>query len=494
VRVLFVDTPPTLDWSPESQFTKGGRRFPALSVTGEITYSYLNLQSAAVLRDAGHEVGVIDCQPEGVSFEQLVPKVRAWKPDLVVLYVEQIKMAVDTALAEALRDDASVRVAVVGPFVTPLSASVLGESPGIDFALRGEYDESLLEVVNALAAGDEAWRKVEGITVRNAASGEVEEVGGARRVADLDALPFPAYDLVDLTRYHESVFRRIPAATMITSRGCPYQCVYCWFPQTIYGHKWRAASAERVVAEMEHLVKEHGVREIRIDDDIFELDRARLMRICELLIEKDLDVTWAPQCRPDRMDLELLKTMKKAGCSRILYGCESASQEILDKMRKNAKVEDVANATKWTKEAGIDVHNCFIIGFPWDTPETVEKTIEYAYSLNAEFCQFGIATPLPGTRLMEIVEEEGSLVSGDDWSQHDGFSKAAVSYDKADGGGDGLSQKAIETYATDAYRRYYLRPRYVGMMLLRSLRSRDDFAQTWRLGKAFLKRKALGWI
>ena len=195
------------------------------------------------------------------------------------------------------------------------------------------------------------------------------------------------------------------------------------------------------------------------------------------------------------MDLELLKKMKQAGCSRILYGCESASQEILDKMRKNAKVEDVEKATRWTKEAGIDVHNCFIIGFPWDTRETVEKTIEYAYSLNAEFCQFGIATPLPGTRLMQIVEEEGSLVSGDDWSQHDGFRKAAVSYDKAaNGTGTGLSRDAIESYATEAYRRYYLRPRYMGMMLRRSLRSRDDFAQTLRLGKAFLKRKALGWI
>jgi radical SAM superfamily enzyme YgiQ (UPF0313 family) len=492
VRVLFVDTPPTLDWSPESQFTKGGRRFPAMSVTGEITYSYLNLQAAAILREAGHEVGYIDCQPEGVSFEGLVPRVLDWKPDLVVLYVEQIKMHVDQALADALADRPEIRVGYVGPFVTPLGSKVLGSSPSVDFAIRGEYDEALLEIVDRLAAGTDEWRKVEGITVRNEA-GEVEDVGGYRHVKDLDSLPFPAYDLVDLTKYHESVFRRIPAATMITSRGCPYQCVYCWFPQTIYGHKWRAQSAERVVAEMEHLVREYGVREIRIDDDIFELNRARLLKICELLLEKKLDVTWSPQCRPDRMDLELLKMMKRAGCSRILYGCESASQEILDKMRKNGKVEDVANATRWTKEAGIDVHNCFIIGFPWDTRETVEKTIEYAYSLNAEFCQFGIATPLPGTALMKMVEEEGSLVSEDDWSQHDGFSKAAVSYDRG-GDGTGLSQKAIEKYATEAYRRYYLRPRYVGMMLLRSLRSRDDFSQSWRLGKAFLKRKALGWI
>lgn len=493
MKVLFVDTPPTLDWSPASHFTKGGRRFPALSVTGEITYSYLNLQAAAVLRNAGIEVAYIDCQAEGVSFDELVPKVEAHAADLVVLYVEQIKIHVDKELASRVKASRPrTRVGFVGPFVTPLGTQVVRETPAVDFALRGEYDESLLEVARSLAAGTDEWTGVEGISAREPATGEVREVGKYRHVADLDALPFPAYDLIDLERYHESVFRRTPAATMITSRGCPYQCIYCWFPQTIYGHKWRAQSAERVVAEMEHLHREFGVKEIRIDDDIFELNRDRVLNVCRLLAGKGMDLTWAPQCRPDRVDPELLAEMRKAGCSRILYGCESASQEILDKMRKNGKVQDIENATRWTKDAGIDVHNCFILGFPWDTKETVEKTIRYAYELNAEFCQFGIATPLPGTRLMELVEKDGSLVSGEDWSQHDGFSKAAVSYEK--NGGGGLSRSAIEEYATSAYRQYYLRPQYVGMMVKRALRSRDDLGQTLRLGKAFLRRKALGWI
>ncbi|MBZ0269736.1 B12-binding domain-containing radical SAM protein [bacterium] len=494
MKILFVDTPPTMDWTPESNFTKGGRRFPAMSVTGEITYSYLNLQAAAVLREAGHEVAYIDCQAERVSFEQLVPMVVEHAPDLVVMYVEQIKIHVDHALAKRVKEETGALVGYVGPFVTPLGTEIVRESEAgaVDFALRGEYDESLAEVVDSLAAGTDAWRKVEGISVRNPDTGEVEEVGGSRHVADLDALPFPAYDLIDFSRYHESVFRRKPAATMITSRGCPYQCIYCWFPQTIYGHKWRYQSAARVVAEMEHLHREYGVKEIRVDDDIFELNRDRVMQVCSLLREKDMDLTWAPQCRPDRMDPEMLRAMKAAGCSRILYGCESASQEILDKMRKNGKVEDIENATRWTKEAGIDVHNCFILGFPWDNQSTVEETIRYAYGLNAEFCQFGIATPLPGTKLLDIVEEEGSLVSKDDWSQHDGFSKSAVSYEK--NGNGGLSQNDIEHYATSAYRQYYVRPQYIGMMVKRAFRSRDDFAQTLRLGKAFLRRKALGWI
>jgi radical SAM superfamily enzyme YgiQ (UPF0313 family) len=491
VKVLFVDTPPALDWSPDSKVTKGGRRFPALSVTGEITYCYLNLQAAAVLREAGHEVAYIDCQAEGLPFAELLPRVRACGPDLLVLYVEQIKLHVDRALAAAVKEEFGIPVGFVGPFVTPLGERTVSEIDAVDFVIRGEYDEALAEVVAGLAAGDGSWREVPGLVRRadegDGGDGTVVTVGEVRHVKDLDALPFPAYDLVDLDRYFESVFRRLPAATMITSRGCPYRCIYCWFPQTIYGHKWRAASAERVVAEMEHLARTYGVREIRLDDDIFELNRDRVLRICELLREKKLDVTWSPQCRPDKVDPELLREMKKAGCSRILYGCESASQEILDKMRKNAKVEDIAKATRWTKDAGIDVHNCFIIGFPWDTWQTVEETIAYAYGLNAEFCQFGIATPLPGTELMTLVEDGGFLVADDDWSQHDGFSKAAVSY-------AGLNQRQIEQYATEAYRRYYLRPWYVAMMLKRAFRSWDDFRQTLRLGRAFLRRRALGWI
>ncbi len=485
MKILFVDTPPSLDWTSESNVTKGGRRFPALSVTGEITYSYLNLQAAAILRDAGHDVAYIDAQAEGLAYADLMPRIEKVAPDLIVMYVEQIKIAVDCKLAADVKAKMGAKIGFVGPFVTPMGSRVVTDTPAADFAIRGEYDEALLEVANAMDEGAD-WKRVEGLCVR-ADDGAVIEVGPMRHVANLDSLPFPAYDLIDLTRYTESVFRKLPAATMITSRGCPYQCIYCWFPQTIYGHKWRAASPERVVAEMEHLHKTYGVREIRLDDDIFELNRDRVLRICKLLQEKNMDLVWAPQCRPDRMDPELLVEMKKAGCSRVLYGCESASQEILDKMRKNGKVEAIEKATRWTKDAGIDVHNCFILGFPWDTPETVEKTIEYAYNLNAEFCQFGIATPLPGTALLEMVEKSGSLVSDQDWSQHDGFSKAAVSYEK-------LPQEKIEEYAREAYRRYYLRPQYIGMMLRRALRSKDDFAQTMRLGRAFLRRKALGWI
>ena len=177
MKVLFVDTPPTLDWSPASRFTKGGRRFPALSVTGEITYSYLNLQAAAILRDAGCEVAYIDCQAEGLGFDELVVKVEAHAPDLLVMYVEQIKIHVDKELAARAKERTGARVGFVGPFVTPLGTQVVRETPAVDFALRGEYDESLREVARSLAAGTDEWTRVEGISVRDPDTGEIREVG-----------------------------------------------------------------------------------------------------------------------------------------------------------------------------------------------------------------------------------------------------------------------------------------------------------------------------
>jgi radical SAM superfamily enzyme YgiQ (UPF0313 family) len=233
MKVLFVDTPPTLDWWPASNFTKGGRRFPALSVTGEITYSYLNLQAAAILRNAGFDVAYIDCQAEGISFDELVPKVRAHAADLVVMYVEQIKIHVDKQLAAQVKENGKARVGFVGQFVTALGKQVVEETPAADFALRGEYDESLLEVVQSLAKGDDAWMRVQGISVRDPATGAVQDVGEYRHVKDLDSLPFPAYDLIDLP-LPRACFGGAPAATLITSRGCPTSAC-CWFPRRSTG-------------------------------------------------------------------------------------------------------------------------------------------------------------------------------------------------------------------------------------------------------------------
>ncbi|MGD8253306.1 MAG: radical SAM protein [Syntrophobacterales bacterium] len=483
MKILFVDSPPTLDWTPSSRFTKGGRRWPSLTVTGEKTYCYLNLSAAAVMRERGHEVFYIDCQAEGVTLPQLFEKVKAIVPDLVVMYVEQIKVNVDLEITKELKNSLDLEVVFVGPFVTPLDHEVMTLSPHLDFVIRGEYEYALADLADGIGDGN-SLKEIPGITWRDGDA--VSRGPSPHRLTDLDSLPIPAYDLIDFNNYTESVFIYHPAAAMATSRGCPYKCIYCWFPQTMYSHRWVAQSPERMYEEVRYMVERFGVREIKIDDDTFEIDRHRVVEFCELLIRNNVKVAWAPQCRPDLVDEELLRLMKRAGCIRILWGCESASQEVLDKMKKGFKVADIERATRLSQKLGIEALNCFMLGFPWDTEETIQETIEFAYKLNAEFTQFAIPTPLPGTEFYQLAREQG-YIQATEWDYFDGSHRAAISYPQ-------LSHQTLEFYSKKAYRDYYLRPRWLWLISRRALRSRAHLHHTFKLALAFLKRRRVGWI
>jgi len=483
MNILFVDPPPTLEWTPESGLTKAGRRWPSFSVTGERTYNYLNLSAAAVLREKGHHVSYLDCQVEDLSLEHAVQRTVDIQPDMLIMYIEQLTMEVDFEILRRLRGKITPLIVCVGPFVTPLDEEFLDACAEANVVVRGEFDYVVAKIAHRLEEGGD-WHDVQGISFKM--DGRLCRVGDVQHVADVDALPIPAYDLIDLSKYTESVNTNLPVATMITSRGCPYQCVYCWWPQTIYTHKWRSMSVDRVLREVKVLVEEMGVREIEFDDDIFEMNRDRVIAICEGMKQEGIDVFWAPQCRPDKVDKELLMIMRDAGCKRILYGCESGVQEVLDKMKKAFSVEDISRATKETKEAGIDVLNCFMLGFPWDTEETIERTIEFACEINAEFTQFGIPTPLPGTEYMDIIRDGGFLQT-EDWSRFSGFSQAVVSFPH-------LHRERLDYWEKEAYRRYYLRWGYGWMMFKRAFKSWDHFRQTLQLGRAYLKRRRAGWM
>jgi radical SAM superfamily enzyme YgiQ (UPF0313 family) len=436
-------------------------------VTGEKTYCYLNLSAAAVVRERGHEVYYIDCQAEGVTLPQLFEKGKA------------IGVNVDLEITKQLKNSLDLDVVFVGPFVTPLDREVMTLSPQLDFVIRGEYDYALADL-----ADGKSLKEIPGITWRDGVA--ISRGPSPNRLADLDSLPVPAYDLIDFNNYTESVFIYHPAAAMATSRGCPYKCIYCWFPQTIYSHRWVAQSPERMFEEVRYMVERFGVREIKIDDDTFEIDRQRVIDFCELLIRNNVKVAWAPQCRPDLVDEELLRIMKRAGCIRILWGCESASQEVLDKMKKGFKVADIENATRLSHKLGIEALNCFMLGFPWDTEETIQETIEFAYKLNAEFTQFAIPTPLPGTEFYQLAKEQG-YIQATEWDYFDGSHRAAISYPQ-------LSHQTLEFYSKKAYRDYYLRPRWLWLISRRALRSRAHLNHTFKLALAFVKRRRVGWI
>jgi radical SAM superfamily enzyme YgiQ (UPF0313 family) len=260
--------------------------------------------------------------------------------------------------------------------------------------------------------------------------------------------------------------RHARAYTLVTSRGCPYQCVYCSKPIT--GHTWRARSPEDVVAEWKYLVHEMRATEIGITDDVWNLNLDRAKALCRLLIAEGLNtVPWVTihGMRADHTDDELFVLMKAAGCKRAGFGVESGNQAVLDSIKKRQTLDDVRRAFRGAKAAGLQTMGFFIFGLPADTEETMDDTIDFALELDPDLANFMIAAPYPGTELWEIARREGTLFSHNwrDYAIHDEKARYEL---------PSLPAELVERKWHEAYRRFYLRPRRIWQ--------RATHPDTWR--------------
>jgi radical SAM superfamily enzyme YgiQ (UPF0313 family) len=457
-----------MNWTIDSKISKAGRRHPCLNETGEQTYSYQNLSCAAVLRDAGYEVNYFHCPTMKYDLEITKAKLKEYAPFALVIMLEHINAGVAKAISAFAKEN-GVIVIWVGPFVTALHEKEICD-PSVDYIFRKEWDYSVLELIRTLEnKGD--LNNIKGLTWKNSKGNSVIN-SEVEMIANLDDLPVPAYDLLDLGKFYESVFIRFPAATMITSRGCPFNCVYCSYPQTIYSHKFRAMSPQRVIREIKYLVKDRGVKEIRIDDDTFDIDKKRVVEICKLIVAEKLDFTFSVQCRPQLMTDEEAKWLKRAGCRMVLYGVESGNDEVLKHIRKGTTKDEIRRGVKIAKKHGIDVLNCVMLGFYWDNKASVEDTIRFAFELNAEFTQVSAPTPLPGTDYYRLLEEKNCFLTKE-WEKHDSVHNSSVELPN-------LTNVDLNTYLKTFYRRYYRRPAYLVMMFLRMFRSWGNFTQSMR--------------
>ena len=229
-------------------------------------------------------------------------------------------------------------------------------------------------------------------------------------IQDLDSLPFPARHIVRHDGYRAAIYSGDCPTAMVSSRGCPYHCTYCLWPETLYGHRFRARSAVNVVDEIEHVVRDYGVDEIYFDDDCLTLNKKRVLEMCQLLLEREIDVKWIVQSRVDTVDREMLAVMREAGCHYVLFGVESGSPGMLEIMKKQISLDEVREAFTNCRELGIKSQAYFLFGVPGETQESIDETIEFAKEIEADSTQFAIAIPHPGTELYETCVEHGWLV------------------------------------------------------------------------------------
>ena len=357
-----------------------------------------------------------------------------------------------------------------GPHLTLMPAESM-ERPEVDLVVRGEAEETIVEIVRAveesglkghlqakLLLPDDPWGDILGLSYRNLA-GEVVHNDNRPLRKDIESIPWPAYHLYKIERYTnlqpitDGLDPHARAYTVLTSRGCPHQCIYCSKPIT--GNTWRARSPEDVVAEWRYLVEEMGATEIGITDDVWNLKLERAKEICRLLIAQGLNrVPWVTVhgMRVDQTDAELFRLMAQAGCKRVGFGVESGNQAVLDAIKKRQTLGDVRRAFREARAAGLETMGFFIFGLPTDTEETMEDTIQFALELDPDMANFMIAAPYPGTELWEIARREGRLFSTDwrDYAIHDERARYEL---------PGLPPELVERKWHEANRRFYLRPR-----------------------------------
>ncbi len=432
------------------------------------------LYLASSLERAGWaHVTVIDAQAEELDYPALAARIREFGPELVGVAVMTFTLldALRTA-SVAKQECPGCRVVFGGPHATIYGSLTLRSHPQVDFALRGEGEASLPLLAAALERGA-PLDVVPGLTFRRGA--EVVENPLAPPAQPLDDLPFPARRLLDVRRYTSVLSHRRPVTTMISSRGCPYACRFCYRPS--YDQRYRARSAVNVVDEMVEC-RRLGVEEVFFYDDTFNLQRDRVVAVCDEIRRRRLDLPWDARVRLDRLDPDLLAQMGRAGCCRLHLGIESGSQAILQQMRKHidlARVEDVLRASR---RIGIETLAYFMLGFPGETPAQIEETITWAVRLDADFTQFAIVMPFPDTPL---YAEWRAAHGSDPWADFAAAPSAGFRPPACWGSG---TEDELQEWLRLAYRRFYGRPAYM-LGRLRRIRSWASFTQAaaagWRI-------------
>jgi anaerobic magnesium-protoporphyrin IX monomethyl ester cyclase len=398
----------------------------------------MDLAYVAAVLEKQHKVQVIDVPNEGwdnleeidgakyrqgLRNEEIIARIESFAPDVVVITVPfsgWSSAAFDVA-ATVNKVDKDIAVVLIGLHPSARPTECL-KQPNVDFVVIGEPEETVLELAGVLEQGrKDELKKVKGIGfVEN---GETIITAHRPFIQDLDSLPFPARHLLPMKQFFEAARKmpisgnlRKPSVRMLTSRGCPYGCIFC-SNNIVMGRQWRARSAENVVAEIEHIVVTYGVRQIDFLDDNIAFDRKRLETICDLIVEKGLNIEWCTPngVRADSLESELLRKMRKAGCVSILIAPESGVQRVVDQIIKKKqdlrKVEEVIIAAR---KLGIKVGCFFIIGMIGETKDDIKATIKYAYKLRklgADRFYFSYATPLYGTELYKRAKEGGFLKS-----------------------------------------------------------------------------------
>lgn len=441
---------------------------------------------ASILEEDGHEMAFLDANAECLTLSEIRDRIVTLQPNVAGLYCATLMINEVRSVARAVREvNPGITTIVGGPHLAVFPDATMAFSE-FDIGVIGEGENTVRELATALESGGDLT-KVKGIAFKK---GEKTIKTEPREyVTDLDALPFPAWHLLPVSKYRDILTRRPGrSATMITSRGCPFRCIYC-SAECRLGRKFRYRSPDNILEEMLYLRDTFGVREICFYDDTFTVRKDRIAALCALLIERDADIEWECRTRVDLVDREMLANMSRAGCFRIRYGVESGSDRILRRLRKGITVERTEEAVSMTVDNGIEAFGYFMIGCPGETRDTVEKTAGLIRRLDFDYVNVNIlAIRPPGSELFQWAADEG-FIDPDYWLRY----SAGEPLDPAPQlVSRELSARKLESFQKRMYRGFYLRPIYLVKVLLDPAKIRIVFRLVRSLAILCLRRLKRG--
>jgi len=401
---------------------------------------------AAVLEAEGYQPKIIDANALGLNYLALKKELEKENPDIVGVTAITPMIYEAMATIKVTKESSPNAVTIIGgPHATFCPSEILEDCPEVDVICLGEGEETLIDLVRTVEKRSDL-RDVRGIVYRN--NGHFFKTEPRLLIKDLDRLPFPARHLLPMNRY--TVFARsYPMINIVSSRGCPFNCAFC-SSSRIVGRYFRARTPQNVVDEIEQVTQRYKVNSFEFCDDTFTLDRGRVVKICEEIIRRGLDISWACSSRADLVTKDLLFRMKKAGCHLIFYGIESGSERILKLMKKGETHAEMIKAVKITKEVGIETLGSFILGYPDETKSELLQTIAFAKKIGVDFAEFSIATPYPGTELYEIALNRNLLLTKD-WSEYTAAKPVIKPLH--------FSVQELSQFFAKAYRGFYSSPR-----------------------------------
>jgi len=474
LKVLIINPP----WEVKGGYgCRSNTRWPHVRKDKHLLFPVYLGYTAAVLEKEGIETKVIDAVAEDYDSEKFVSVVKKERPDICFIETSTPTINEDLKNARLIKESLKTEIFLFGAHVTTFHWEIVKQNNFITGVIRGEFEYAIRDI-----ALEKPYHEILGLTFRKEKSLDEVIVNENRSlIENLDELPFPAWHQFDLPKY-DSFLHRSPSIIMVTSRGCPFRCTFCLWPDVLYGHRQRFRSPENVCDEIGTLIDRYGMQEIKFDDDTFALDKRRVLALCDEIVKRNYHkrIIWNCFGHITQNDREMYERMAMANCVRIAFGIESGSQKILDMVRKKIDIKKAKETISICKILGIQTYCTFMVGFPHETEKDIKQSISAAIELDPDFIQVSYVVPYPGTQMYDQGVREKWVVQREKWESY--CSTGVVIFT-----GEISPQRLKQLYYL-FWRKFYLRPKYIFKTLHRVLKSPVELRKIVRGFLSFYKR------